>query len=192
MPHRAAPDTARNWGRPRWGGENLSERPTLGRMGWPRPCPAPPAPVESPEGAVQAGQGFSLTGLHAAVQEVTDLVPLLGCQVPGAVQVEGQLPELHQHPRALRHTCQIGCQKLAERRQTGGKQGWGRAHLSRALDPTAAGGEPATRGPAPSPWSLPARPCPAPQNCFPHLSSWGTAGPNTQPVGDTCTRGRDV
>lgn len=71
---------------------------------------APPAPVEGLGDAAQAGQALALSGLHTAVQEIADLVLFLGCQVPRAVQVEGQLPELHQHPRTPTHTCQRACQ----------------------------------------------------------------------------------
>lgn len=44
--------------------------------------------------------------LHTAVQKVADLVLLLICQVSRTVQVKGQFPELHKHPRALCCTCQ--------------------------------------------------------------------------------------
>lgn len=149
--------------------------------GGPRPRPPHPAPVKGPEGAAQAGQSRLLSGLYVAVQEVTDLVPLVGRQVSRTAQTEGKLPELHQHPRVPRRTCQRACHAQASGRQAGLRpsRAGGRAHLSRALAPTAAGGEPAPQRPASSPRSRPAAARRTRRNSFPQLCSAVAAGPDT-------------
>lgn len=82
--------------------------------------------------------------------------------------------------------------RRAASKQVGGRVGRGRAHLSWAQAPTAAGGEPAAPTPASSPPRPPASRRQTLRNSLPHLCSPAAAGPNTQPEGDTCPRTRDT
>lgn len=100
--------------------------------------------------AWQAGEWARPCSLAPLLQK-SQICPLQ-CQVPRAVQVEGHLSELHQHPSAPGHTCQIGCQKLAEgRERVGGKRGCGVGMISKSWGPVSnCWEESCSQGPGPA------------------------------------------